>query len=903
MTLKNLAAGVLSLLLWACFSGSVTAGTLSGKIRVNDEFSLYLSTDDNTEGEIIAKVKKGNGTFAFDIDLEDGQNYYLHISGKSDKKGDVAGLLADLNLSGGAHFFADNSSHVLSNTTDWKVGDKHWQNYVPASDSNGRNGTSSTEIDENATWIWSSNTKDKKAYFSIKISTQQAISHYQIEHDSQGLTCEAQTINIKACANTDCSELYSEPSTLGLSPSGWVGGDRVKFTGSINPKLRVLTASTVTFTKTPGAPDVPLRCFTGSGDNRTETCEMTFVDAGFEFVGAQSTDKRLPDQLGEQSFVNANLRAVQNNNGVCEALLEGSQDITLGVDCVSPGRCLTPFSNIDTTLAPDGETTGQVRLTFAANGIASLNPLYYADAGRLALSAQAEVEGVTITSGRASVDVLPKYLVLNAQPEALLNNTPDPEPYPAGEGFLFTIGAYGVLGNDPLPNYQPGQLQMAVKRTSQDAANSVDGQFSYAKDHVISSSLAEPSQFYDTLGLQFTQGQYSDQANYSEVGVINVDVQDAAYLPDPQKSPRLISALQPLMLGAFRPAYFEVDIDPNVMSPTLADTCGTFSYVGQEIAFEVEPSYRLTAKNAQGVITKNYTRDYWHYTPDVAKGLGYLDSSTYANTGSATVISSGLAVVPLDGKDVYDGSASIVIEDGSFRYNKVKTDFQPFALTEPFAASIDLKVSALMLTDSDGVCYQSSYPDGCESYSIIDITGTSVHHGRLILEPNFGPETEFLIAPLKAQHYINGSWQFNANDSCTDVAMQQSDGEIVLTAVGDTDITGNIDPVISVGDLVAGKVEGVANFSLGQIVPGQTQRQGPGVSGLVKVALDPDAGNVTWPDYMNFDWNTDGLICANSMQCPPAGGVSPALDGPSSTLSFGAFRGNDRIIHWREVFN
>lgn len=730
---------------------------------------------------------------------------------------------------------------------------------------------------------------ENTAYGEMCTPVTVSIDHFRIEHDTQGLTCEAETVTVKACTDASCSILFDQPTSITLAPGNWSDSNTFSFTGSVAKKVSITTGGNYTFSKTASSESADLKCFSAT----TETCEMTFVDTGFEFIGAQITDKFLPDQLGEQNFVNANLRAVQNNNGVCEALLEGEQEITLGGDCISPSKCLTAFSNIG-ILVPDGETTGQVQLTFAANGIAPLSSLSYADAGRLALRAQAQVDGVTITSGSASIDVLPKHLTLNAEPEVVLPNNAS---YPAGEGFLFTITAYGAKGDTPLPNYQPGQLQMAVKRTSPDAASSVDGQFNYANNEVMSSSLASPG-LTNTAVLTFDKGWYSYQASYDEVGVISVEIKDAAYLSDPQKSPRVIAALQALVLGAFRPAYFDVEI---IDQAELANACGSFSYVGQEIGFEVEPSYRLTAKNARGGITKNYAHDYWHYAPDATNGQ-YLDSSDYVNTGTATVISSGSILDVLDGQNVYDGSANIVIADGSFGYDKVNTDFQPFAVIEPFAASMELVLSALMLTDRDGVCYQNSYPDGCESYSIIDITGTSVHHGRLILEPNFGPETDILIAPLKAQHYINGNWQFNAQDSCTDVAMQQSDGEIVLTPGGGTDITGNIDPVSSVGDLVAGKVEGVANFSLGQIVPGQTQRQGPGVSGLVKVALDPSAGDVTWPDYMNFDWSDDGLICANNIQCPAVDG-SPVLDGPTSILSFGSFRGNDRIIHWREVFN
>ncbi|MFQ3192115.1 MAG: MSHA biogenesis protein MshQ, partial [Paraglaciecola sp.] len=41
--------------------------------------------------------------------------------------------------------------------------------------------------------------------------------------------------------------------------------------------------------------------------------------------------------------------------------------------------------------------------------------------------------------------------------------------------------------------------------------------------------------------------------------------------------------------------------------------------------------------------------------------------------------------------------------------------------------------------------------------------------------------------------------------------------------------------------------------------------------------------------YLNYDWDGDGFINSD--------------DFPKSTITFGQFRGSDRIIHWREVFN
>ena len=127
----------------------------------------------------------------------------------------------------------------------------------------------------------------------------------------------------------------------------------------------------------------------------------------------------------------------------------------------------------------------------------------------------------------------------------------------------------------------------------------------------------------------------------------------------------------------------------------------------------------------------------------------------------------------------------------------------------------------------------------------------------------------------------------------------------MLTPQGDNDITGQIDLVTSSGTLIGGEMAGNSNFAL----TGGASGNGPGIAGAVEVSLDPSAGNPAWAQYMNFDWDHDGFICANVTQCPTAddlprvSGSPSGLDGPSSILTFGLYRGNERIIHWREVFH
>ncbi|ABG38714.1 CUB domain-containing protein [Paraglaciecola sp. T6c] len=738
------------------------------------------------------------------------------------------------------------------------------------------------------------------------IATCQSIHHYQLEHDGQGLTCETENISIKACADENCTQLYTETSSVELAPDGWRAGNPLVFTGEIiNTPLAVLEPELATLDIVRANPSAPLRCLnTGSG---IESCDINFVDAGFEFIGEQVTDKFLPDQLSQANFVGANLRAVQNDNGVCKALLQGQQDVTFGVNCVSPNRCLTDFSGIDVSASPDGESTGIVSLTFDADGVASLGAFNYADAGRVALRAAAEINGVSITSGDASVDIAPTKLTLAVAPPALIYtdtdfsvypSSADTDVYPAGEEFTFNITAYGVLGDIALPNYQPSTLQIAVERILPFESSAAEGTLVFGDGASVLGNVNK--QFADTPELTFVEGQYNYQATFSEVGVIRLDIRDIDYLSDNNNPTSVINSQDPITLGEFTPAYFDVQVST---APELVNQCGNFTYMGQPISFSPTTQVELIAMNALGEATKNFINGYWRYNPDTAAAVVIDDASVHAGASPAVTRITGAASATITAPSAFTGITLIDVPDGTFTYEKVATDFAAYPLIEPFVAAVDMTFLATFLSGDNNVCYQSDYPvSGCEGFRISDATGSNitgvdvnVRHGRLALGPNFGPEPDFLVTPVSAEHYLNGRWQLNQEDNCTNIDLTESSGQIVLSAQGSNDITGQIDSVTSAGTLIGGELLGNSNFAL----TGSGAGNGPGVAGVVEVSLDPSVGNPSWAQYMNFDWSGDGFICPDLALCSGA----TAVDGPASIITFGLYRGNDRIIHWREVFH
>jgi len=80
-----------------------------------------------------------------------------------------------------------------------------------------------------------------------------------------------------------------------------------------------------------------------------------------------------------------------------------------------------------------------------------------------------------------------------------------------------------------------------------------------------------------------------------------------------------------LAIGRFIPDHFDVVLNTPEFNPANS----TFTYIGQPVMYATIPVATLTAKNASGVTTKNYTGSYWKVNPTDAS-FGITPSYTEA---------------------------------------------------------------------------------------------------------------------------------------------------------------------------------------------------------------------------------------------------------------------------------
>jgi hypothetical protein len=700
----------------------------------------------------------------------------------------------------------------------------------------------------------------------------QDVHHYRIEHDTQGFTCEAETVTIKACADANCDTSYDQDTTitlsdLGLAGDGWINGNEITIpAGTDTPMpitLSVTDEGSVTFSKTSANPNASLRCFSGS----TETCEMTFSNDGFEFFGTTTAIKALTDQTAETNFSDVNIRAVRNDAGVCKPLLNGPQDITFTYNCEDPSTCLTPLAGIPLNSTPSDDQSGTLSVTFASNGTAPLSMLNYADVGRLNLTVAAQIDNVTVTSGLATIDIYPDELRVSVQPSNISNTT---STYVADVPFDLTIGAYGMQGGELL-NYQPGNLQMFLKRITPDAASTIEGTLTL--NSAPHTTALTPS-YQSTTIPTFVAGKYRYTANYDEVGEIQINFKDEDYLGN------TIDSAGALNLGRFIPAYFEIT---QITNPSLNNTRSGSSYIGEYIPFSESLVYQITAKNASGQTTSNYGGDHWKLSFN-ASHVSFADN-TLSNGEILGDISSNGTESDYDGQATYSITQPASTEFGIYtsplaRIPKTHIPINPIDMSfTPVITTVAANAATSVIrtiADSDGVCFKRVYPSACQVFDSEVIQGAQARYGRLVIESTYGPEQEDLSVPIKVEYFINNQWLTNQDDNSTSVAFDLSAGQLLLN--GEATLKGLVGNISSIGELLGGKSVG-----------SQLRFSAPNVTGHLVLELIPNATGIIWSDYLNHDWDGDSDIDDD--------------DKPSATVTFGQFRGNDKIIHWREVLN
>ncbi|WP_411293421.1 DUF6701 domain-containing protein, partial [Vibrio cholerae] len=698
------------------------------------------------------------------------------------------------------------------------------------------------------------------------------INHFRITLPQQALTCDVADVSVRACANSDCSNTFTDPVTAYLTPNslpsatgGWVNGPTLTLNNGIGlTQLRRNEAGTVDVGVSGSNPTAVAfnntQCSYNGSDFSANNCTVNFLDSGFVVD--------VPNAYANQT-VTGTIKAVRKDNASQQCLPSFGnvqKSVAFWSDYLEPSSGSSGFKVLPVVV--NGTNVGQsannaqpINLTFDQNGTAAFT-VSYREAGNVALNARFTGSGDEqdlLLEGQASFIRVPKALVLNAKsfynsdgqcPAANMSCNVFAR---ADENFDLNIRAEAVVA-DPVDasddltihNYQ--QQNIALQHTLVQPSTGQSG-------------VLGVNEYTHLLGGTTTVAQ-----KVSEVGVFDFSlVAPTHYLGLDLASANLpIDVVSTGPIGRFIPAYF--DVSP--MTVTLAAACSTgaqpFTYLGQPFSYANNPGLYLQPKSANNADTQNYLIDPWWRYNNQWNGRTYSDSANGVNLGFDNLQTSPISRQALN-------NSGIILTGERVWYEK------PVQLKEVFKAAFDLTLNASNLTDLDGVCYRLDATSPCLGFVFSNIDQTmSLYWGKLVIQDVYGPETQVLEQPIYVEHFTNNGFVRTIEDSCT--ALPAITG---FTLQSDPNNNGYT--VLTTGVAVPPQV--LAEHSAANLNSGQRairfSAPGAGARGVINSVLDLNAHNLLWlaedkDGDNNFDQTTQGRA------------------------QFGLYRGSDRVIWWRE---
>ncbi len=503
-------------------------------------------------------------------------------------------------------------------------------------------------------------------------------------------------------------------------------------------------------------------------------------------------------------------------------------------------------------------------------------------------------KGHSGTCGSIPITVIPYDLLISVSGNPGAQSPTEPVFTGAGRNFSATVTAYAWSPADSCNPPGPGPSGPASCTPPTGSGIKIDTASSLVLNHFSwPVTIAAQSPFHPKAGslgsiangsVTVTGGTGSSSSlEYSEVGSVTLAATGANYLDTAGVNAIGYSYYTGTLptssfVGRFTPDHFDVTVN----QPAFASSCGSsFSYLGQPLNYSTQPQVTITAVDAQGATTLDYTNyaaagtgsDWWKLG---AIAPTYADPNAPSSLG--VTVDSGVAAYAPPTTSNTPGTPGAVTTtfSGPLSYTQPDTGAQPAPSASPFSSDITV---SFPVEDSDGIVSQPNP----FTFSIGFATGdaSTIRQGRLIIPNAYGSEELDLNDPMVTQYYLGTStgWVTATDDQCTtgvtlSLAEPVGGGPIVPA---DTCVweTGN-QSGLSCGSGKTGEdfseppVNG--NFNLWFKAPDVT---GP----LLLKAL-------TLPTWLEYDW----------------AGTGQDNQAPAGTLNFGLYHANPAQIYWYEIY-
>ena len=736
------------------------------------------------------------------------------------------------------------------------------------------------------------------------------VDHYAITHSGTALTCEPLTVTIEArdATNNPIAPAASTMITLSTSivVDAWSPSTIYTFTGaesSTTFELSQSTAGTVDI-------DVSDGVATDPDDGGAEDQRPNFLDTALRFVednGSGGFDIGIDNQVAGTASPSSGsntlyLEAVENSqltNPSAPVQCVGafppnaSVDVDLAAECKNPSSCagVAVFvtnnsitggvaTSADDTVASMVANYTTRSLQFDANSRALLI-INYADVGQMQLHARAEALdgegngfGFFISGLSNDFVVSPYSLVITAVETDSAASGSNPGTTNTGAGFIaagdtfyMTLEAQDSAG-DITPNY-------GNESSAEGILIQLDSTLVYPAGGALG-FLTNPSTFTSTS----TPGEFANATlSWSEVGTIRLEahVADGSYLGTGD----VISVNTSGNIGRFYPNHFNV-------AATVTDACaaGNFSYMNQD---NITVNVILEARAFSGNVVNNYDNDSLTYNASTVTFYGENNGngSDFIGRISAPFLSpspkwiSGRVLVdsgPSPGTFTRAGAP-----DGPYSHMQLGVVVSDTLDSRAFDTALDFNPAASgnfsLATSADG-CISDGNCTGKKLGDALDL-----RYGRLITANSHGPEAAPLPVKLQVEYWNGSLFVVNVDDNsssppsggCTSLLRSRF---LLDSADTTTDFTVNVGTGSSTGGFTVSPDVTDLFMSMGNA---GLVFSAPTVTGSFPLQV------INVEAWLQFDWNQDGNYTDTNL--------------PVSTISFGSYRGHDRVIYWREVFN
>jgi len=633
------------------------------------------------------------------------------------------------------------------------------------------------------------------------------LDHYNISHSGSGVACDTHQITITAhdaahnpvdagARTVALSTTNSRGTWTGIAAGGGTLSDPTAGDGAATYQFAVGSNSVILnfrYANLAGTSETfGFNVFDGTYSETsgtaagTEDPSFTMAQAGFRFNNVTDGNTTIPVQIsGKPSSTGWNAKTIRIQairtdaaTGSCVGLFASqTRSVDLGAECNSPASCAARQLSVNGgNIATSNDNAGagaaaytSVSLAFNAASEAD-TVIAYPDAGQVSLHARydldPDVAGFEALGGSNAFVVRPFGLAFPGASHA--NTATGALLAAAGDPFPMTVQAYQWgAGEDADANGVPDAgVNITDNGTVPNFAATATVGVSANLPGVAPGAIARGAGCAGAPSIALAGG-IASAADwcYSEAGNVLLTASVANYLApgvsiagssgfdgDPNGG----------YVGRFRPKHFAVTGAPALTNRSALACASAFTYLNEGLDLD----FTLEARNAQDVLTLNYTGAYARLSLATAASLG-LGARSGATDLTARVDAS---LAPSGA--FANGAAALAVTTGVRRASPDNPD-GPFAGTQFGIAPVDPDGVAMgtLNLDVDGA--------GGNDHFAVGPT-TELRYGRLRLQNAYGPTNLPLRLPLEVQYWSGGGFATNSLDACT--RLNRSD--IALTFSG-----------------------------------------------------------------------------------------------------------------------